>query len=620
VGQASKEACGGPQSAVTPVHRRDFLLGAGAATLAAAIPAIPQTRQPRRPNVILLMTDDQGYGDLACHGNPVIRTPNLDALHARSVRFTNFHVSPTCSPTRSALLTGRYTNATGAWHTIQGRSLLRRGEVTIADCFRNSGYRTGIFGKWHLGDNFPCRPQDRGFGETLVHGGGGIWQTPDHFGNDYADDIYLHNGRPKTYKGFCTDVWFENAMRFIDESVNAREQFFCYIATNAPHGPMWSPESYEAPYRGVKGLREPGFYGMITNIDDNFGRLAKFLRDRRLEDNTLLIYMTDNGTASGAQVFNAGMRGQKGSPYEGGHRVPFFVHWPEGGLTGGRDVKQLAAHIDVAPTLIDYCRLSRPQGPPMHGRSLRSLLTGQPDDAAAWPDRTIVTDSQRVEKLVKWRQAAVMSLRWRLVNPSPDGDPSKLELFDMHADPGQKTNVAAAHPDVVAKLKGEYDKWWTDVSKNSNEPVRIVLGSEHENPTRLTCHDWHGEGVEKVWNQRGIRQAPTANGYWTVEIDRPGRYRIGLRRWPPELDLPINAAYTDAVPNREPAPGRAISAAKARVKLGHVDQSAEVKDSDKAAVFEVNLTAGPGELHTWFYDAGGTELCGAYFVTVERLA
>ena len=292
------------------------------------------------------MTDDQGYGDLACHGNPVIKTPNLDALHARSVRFTNFHVSPTCAPTRSALMTGRYTNATGAWHTIMGRSLLHPDEVTIADCFRASGYRTGIFGKWHLGDNYPCRPQDNGFDEVLVNGGGGVWQTPDYFGNDYTDDWCFHNGKPEPYKGFCTDVWFENALKFMDGSSRQGKPFFCYIATNAPHGPMWAPDRYTAAYEGVKNLKEPGFYGMIANIDDNAAKLVKFLRDRKLEQNTIFIYLTDNGTSSGAEVFNAGMRGQKGSPYEGGHRVPLFVSWPGGGLGSPRDIDKIGrAHV-----------------------------------------------------------------------------------------------------------------------------------------------------------------------------------------------------------------------------------------------------------------------------------
>jgi len=368
------------------LDRRAFLRTAGGAAAGMAF-GVAAPRRPR--NVMILLTDDQGYGDLACHGNPVIKTPNLDALHARSVRFTDFHVSPTCAPTRSALMTGRYTNATGAWHTIMGRSLLAHGEVTMADCFRASGYRTGIFGKWHLGDNYPCRPQDRGFDEVLVCGGGGVWQTPDYFGNDYEDDTYFHNGRPEAFDGFCTDVWFRNAIRFMDNTSRQGKPFFCYLATNAPHGPMWAPDSSTARYEGVKGLREPGFYGMIANIDDNVAGLVKFLRERNLEKDTLFLFMTDNGTSSGSQVFNAGMRGMKGSPYEGGHRVPLFAYWPAGGIEGGRDIDTLAAHVDILPTLIDICGLKRPQGPPMHGKSLRPLLY---DKKPNWPERTITTD------------------------------------------------------------------------------------------------------------------------------------------------------------------------------------------------------------------------------------
>ncbi|MFB3825420.1 MAG: arylsulfatase [Bryobacteraceae bacterium] len=591
------------------MHRRAFLKTAAGAISASALGA-----PARRPNVILVLTDDQGYGDLACHGNPVIKTPNLDALHARSVRFTNYHVSPTCAPTRSALMTGRYTNATGAWHTIMGRSLLAHGEVTMAECFRASGYRTGIFGKWHLGDNYPCRPIDRGFEEALVCGGGGVWQTPDTFGNDYEDDTYFHNGRPEPVKGFCTDVWFDRAMQFIDGA--GRNPFFCYVPTNAPHGPMWAPDSYTARYEGVKGLREPGFYGMIANIDDNVGRLVKFLRNRNLERDTLLIFMTDNGTSSGAQVFNAGMRGQKGSPYEGGHRVPFFVYWPAGGIQGGRDIGALTAHIDVLPTLMDLCGLKRPAGPVLHGTSLRPLLY---DRNPRWPDRSLGVDSQRLEHLVKWRQAALMTSQWRLVNPSQDGRREALELYDITKDPGQKQNVAAQNPDVVARLARDYDQWWNTVSQRAGEYVRIVLGNPRENPLRLTAHDWHGErGAELVWNQRAIRQGPAANGFWTVDVESAGQYRFELRRWPKEVDLPVNAPYRDAKPNRETAPGRAISAVKARLSIGAVDETRAVAPGDTAAAFTVKLPKGPAELRTWFYGSDGTER-GAYFVYVERL-
>lgn len=572
---------------------------------------------PRRPrNVVLLLTDDQGYGDLACHGNPVIKTPHMDALHARSVRFTNFHVSPTCAPTRAALMTGRYTNATWAWHTIMGRSLLAPGEVTMADCFRSSGYRTGIFGKWHLGDNYPCRPMDRGFDEALVCGGGGVWQTPDYFGNDYQDDTYFHNGRPEAFQGFCTDVWFENAMRFMDDANRSGTPFFCYLATNAPHGPMWAPDSYTAAYQGVKGLGEPGFYGMITNIDDNLERLVKFLRDRKLERDTLLLFLTDKGTSSGAQVFNAGMRGQKGSPYEGGHRVPFFAYWPEGGIEGGKDIHTLAAHVDVLPTLIDLCGLKRPAAPPIHGRSLRPLIY---EKNPHWPDRAITTDSQRLDKLVKWRQAAVMTGQWRLVNASPDGRAEALELYEIAKDPGEQHNVAAQNPQVVKQPRVEYDRWWKAVSQRAGEYVRIVLGNRRTNPVRLTCHDWHGEGgAEATWNQKAIRQGPAANGFWAVEVERAGTYRIELRRWPKEVDLPITAPYTDAKPNRETTPGKAISVVRAKLSVGGAEQTCTVGARDKAATFTMQLARGPAELRTWFYGQDGTER-GAYYVYVEQL-
>jgi arylsulfatase A-like enzyme len=586
------------------LSRRGFLAS-------SALGCFGQTRT--RPNVILVMTDDQGYGDLHCHGNRFIRTPHLDRLHQQTVRFTNYHVSPTCSPTRSALLTGRYANATGVWHTIMGRSLLRPGEVTAGDCFRAGGYRTGVFGKWHLGDNHPCRPMDRGFDESLVHGGGGIWQTPDRFGNDYEDDVFLRNGKPERSRGYCTNVWFTETLRFIDGARKARQPFFCYLSTNAPHSPMWAPRGYEERYRNVAGLAEPGFYGMIENIDENVGRLLDFLKKNALEENTLLIFTTDNGTAAGSRVFNAGMRGAKGSPYDGGHRVPLFVRWPARGVGGGRDAAALAAHIDVLPTLLDVCDLPRPQGPPVHGRSLAPLLFGE---AGEWPERTIVTDSQRLENLVKWRQAAVMTGQWRLVNPSPDGDPSRCELYDAAADPGQQSDVASAQPSVVRTLKAEYDRWWSEVSRDSDQPVRITIGHPSANPVRLTAHDWHSEGAERAWNQKQIREAPVANGYWTLDVVRAGTYRFALRRWPPELDLAINAPYRDAKPNRETTPGRAVDVSLARISVGSATESKQVARDDKAAVFDLPLPTGPADVRTWFSGHDGTER-GAYFVEVE---
>jgi len=546
----------------------------------------------KQPNVILVITDDQGYGDLRCHGNPVIETPNLDRLHSESVRLTNFHVSPTCSPTRAALMTGHYCDRTGVWHTIMGRSLLRKDEVTMADVFSAGDYRTGIFGKWHLGDNYPFRPQDRGFHEVLVHGGGGVGQGPDYWGNDYFDDTYRHNGKLERFTGYCTDIWFDGALKFIE--ANNDRPFFCYLTTNAPHGPFNVADKYSKPYRdmGVAD-KQAAFYGMITNIDENMGRLMQRLKESDLEDNTILIFMTDNGSSAG---FSAGMRGKKGSEYDGGHRVPFFIRWPGGGLKGGRDIDRLTAHIDILSTLIELCELKKPVRVKFDGDSLVALLMGQDRN---WPGRTLVTDSQRIEHPEKWRKCAVMTDRWRLINGQ--------ELYDMKDDPGQKNDIANKHPEVVEKLRQSYEDWWADVSQRFDEYCRIIIGSDKENPTRLMSHDWHTPKVP--WSQGAVRSGMQGTGFWAVEVARDGTYEFALRRWPIEVDQPINAA----IPG-----GKAISATSARLKIADVDVSQAIPNEAHAVTFQVQLKAGKTRLQTWFTNDEG-ESRGAYYAYVKRL-
>jgi arylsulfatase A-like enzyme len=471
----------------------------------------------RLPNVVLVITDDQGYGDLSCLGNPVLKTPNLDKLYGESVRLTDYHVAPTCSPTRAALLTGRWSNRTGVWHTIMGRSMLRENEVTMGQIFQDAGYATGMFGKWHLGDNYPYRPEDRGFAEVIRHGGGGVGQTPDYWDNAYFDGSYFYNGRIEPVEGFCTDVWFDYAQRYILAQKQAGKPFFAYISTNAPHGPMHAPESSSQPYQHL-GVHVANFFGMIANIDDQVGQLRTMLDREGLTENTIFIFTTDNGTSSGAKVFNAGMRGQKGSQYDGGHRVPFFLHWPAGGLTGGRDVKPIAAHVDVLPTLIDLCGIPAPQNVRFDGRSLRPLLEGRTEDGL-WPDRILVTDSQRVKDPIKWKQSAVMTSRWRLVNGT--------ELYDIQADPGQQQNVAAEHPEVIARLRAFYEDWWAELEPTFQQATPIHLGHPAENPTTLTCHDWITSPVDSV--APGIRAAGDGRRRQHGLLERPGRRGRHLR-------------------------------------------------------------------------------------------
>ena len=563
------------------MNRRDFLAASLTGAAALAFPRSARA-QGRKPNVILVMTDDQGYGDVAALGNPDISTPNLDWLHAHSTRLTNFHVDPTCSPTRSALVTGRYSTRTGVWHTIMGRSMLHRKETTFGDVFAASGYATGMFGKWHLGDNYPFRPEDRGFQEVLRHGGGGVGQTPDFWGNKYFDDTYWHNGVPTPYKGYCTDVWFDGAMAFME--ANKDRPFFAYIPTNAPHGPYLVAEKYSKPYKdkGVKGARA-NFYGMITNIDENKGRLQARIKQLGIEDDTILIFMTDNGTSAGAA---GGMRGRKGSEYEGGHRVPFFIRWPKSTIQEGRDIDTLTAHIDVLPTLIELCGLEKP-AVEFDGASLAALVRGAKPQ---WPDRTLFVHSQRVEHPQKWRKCAVMTQKWRLVNGK--------ELYDIAADPEQKKDVAAEHPAVVEKLRKAYDAWWASLEPEFAKYCNIVLGTEHELVARLTAHDWH-EG-NPPWNQGLIRNPKTkGNGFWAVEVAKAGTYAFTLTR------LPLEAKGD-------------ILASKARLKLGDVEVSKDVPAGATAVTLEAKLPAGPGKLTTYLTDPKTGQERGAFFVYVER--
>ncbi len=566
-----------------------------------------------RPNIVIVITDDQGYGDLSCHGNPILKTPNIDRLYGESVRLTDYHVSPTCSPTRSAFQTGHWTNRTGVWHTIMGRSMLRENEVTIGQVFKGAGYATGMFGKWHLGDNYPFRPEDRGYTEVMRHGGGGVGQTPDYWDNAYFDGSYFHNSKPEPVEGFCTDVWFRYATRFITAQKKAGKPFLAYITTNAPHGPMHSPEASSAPYESL-GTGVANFFGMITNIDDNVGRLRAFLDREGLAENTIFIFTTDNGTSSGSGVHNSGMRGKKGSEYDGGHRVPLFVYWPKGGLTGGRDVTPVTAHVDVLPTLIDLCQVPAPKGVKFDGRSLRPLLDGK---AADWPDRILVTDSQRVKDPIKWRKSSVMTSQWRLVNGQ--------ELYAIKSDPGQEKNVAEAHPDVVRRLRGFYDAWWAELLPTFKQDCAIYLGHPAENPARLTSHDWITTG-STPWNQSSIRggmSGPSVTGFWNVKVVESGEYEIRLRRWPAESDTAIDAALPPGanVPGVTPyraRAGKALPIVKASVEIAGKKAEGPIAAGAKEVIFKMRLPAGVTRMTARFFTEDGHTI-GAYYAYVKRL-
>ena len=573
-----------------------------------------QENLEKRPNVILIMTDDQGYGDLACHGNTILDTPNMDRLHSQSVRFTNFHVSPTCAPTRAALMTGLYTNRTGVWHTIGGRSLLRKDKVTMAEVFKENEYHTAIFGKWHLGDNYPFRPQDRGFLEVLVHGAGGVGQTPDFFDNDYFNDTYIHNGKLEEYRGYCTDVWFREAIEYIERQKD--NPFFCYISTNAPHSPFYVDNKYSKAYEGIKNIPSNEFYGMITNIDDNIGILTRKIEDLGISDNTILIFMTDNGSSMGDKkienitAFNAGMRGKKNSEYDGGHRVPFFVKYPNGKLEAGKDVNNISAHIDVLPTLIELCGLKLNKPIDFDGKSLMPLINGSDEN---WSERLLITDSQRVEHPIKWRKSAVMSDNWRLVNGE--------ELYNMVDDPGQTNDVALKEPKKVEKFRKAYDTWWDDVSLDFDDFQAIIIGSPAENPVNLTSHDWHSN-TQVPWNHKHVRSGLQGNGFWVLDIEHTGIYEITLSRWPLSMKLPINSGMEkrpalNGTSVNESLEGKALNILKAKIEIGREKMEQDVKETDVGVTFTVNLKAGKDKrLITTF--RGNEVDMGAYYVQISK--
>ncbi len=593
----------------------------------------------KKPNVILILADDQGYGDMSCNGNPYLKTPAIDALQKTSVSLSDFHVDPTCAPTRAALMTGRYSARVGVWLTIKGRHHLRKGEVTVADVFSDNQYETAIFGKWHLGDNYPFRPQDRGFKESLIHGGGVVGEIPDFWGNNYYDDTYFRNGEPEKVKGYATDVWFDETKKFITNSDKKDKPFFVYLSLNAPHGPLHVPEKYVKPYLNMNGVPKGRalFYGMIASIDENLEKLRTFLEDRDLDKNTIIIYMTDNGTASGVTQkvtqngnqfkvvdidgFNAGLRGKKGTPYEGGHRAACIIHWPQGNLNKATEVSRLTANIDVLPTLIDLAGLNLKNQIDFDGKSFKTLLYNPKDEN--WSDRTIVVNDQTEFKKeiesdlpVKYKEFSVMNEKWRLV-----GD----ELYAIENDPRQTIDVSSKYPQMVNQLKRVYENWWDDVSEKFHTYNSTIIGSTHQKEIRLDAQFWHG--AKKVYSQQHVRSAVQANGFWDIEVESSGKYKIELRRWPRELnkaineivELPIlNAATHDLGYRLYKTKSEKIEAVSARLKVGGFDELVTVSPNDKKITFEVSLEKGKVDLQAWFINAEGIEW-GAYYVYINKI-
>jgi arylsulfatase A-like enzyme len=586
------------------ISRRSFI--ATAATLAAA-------PKPSRMNVVFILTDDQGYGDLACHGNPVIQTPHLDRLHAESTRFTNFYSSPLCSPTRSSLMTGRYNYRTGIVDTWVGLAQMRSSEITLAEMFRGAGYRTALFGKWHLGDNYPMRPMDQGFNESLTFTDGAIGSLGDPSPNTYFDPVFFRNGVPEKTRGYCTDIFFNETMRFLERKSD--RPALVYLPVNVPHGPLQVAESYADPYRKA-GMDDTTsrVYGMIANLDENIGRLLEFLKTSGLEKDTLVIFMSDNGPW-GTPRYNAGLRDVKGTVYEGGIKVPFFMRAP-GRLRSGADIDRIAAHIDVLPTLLELCGVKAPGSVRMDGRSLVPLLQGQ---ATNWQPRTLFFQQTRpdpngIDEPRLFTHAAARSQRFKIVMSAPRPaeiytkaiSEAETQLYDLEKDPGEKNNVASAHPQVVSAMRQDYERWFRDVTAGLDSPVRIHLGAKAANPVLLTPQDLHGpRAFLSPWNYDRAKAywkaEPDGHGYWEVEVVRSGRYEFVTRLGTAELPQPLKAGL-------------------ASFAAGSLKEAQPIAGGSTAVTFKVRLKAGPARLEIGYSgQRKDGQVITPYFVDIKYL-
>jgi arylsulfatase A-like enzyme len=471
-----------------------------------------QTAQ-RRPNILLIITDDQGYGDLALHGNEQISTPALDRLGRESIRFDRFFVSPLCAPTRASLLTGRYSLRTGVSGVAEGQETMRAEEVTLAEALGEAGYRTGLFGKWHNGEHYPYTPNGQGFQEAFGFNLG-------HW-NNYFDTTLKRNGRKVKTSGFITDVLTDAALQFI-ETRNDRP-FFCYLSYNAPHSPFQLPDKYFDKYK-AKGLDDylASVYGMVENIDDNLARVLGRLDELKLRENTIVLFLTDNGP-NGAR-FNGGMRGVKGNLHEGGSRVPFFLRWPAR-FKETRLISRIAAHIDIFPTLLELCGVPMPKTLPQDGRSLVPLLEGKEGN---WPDRMLFTQHR-----LNQSTGAVRTDRYRMVN-----DGRGWELFDMENDPGQKKNIAIEQPEEAKRLTIAYENWRREVFAEYGPQTRqarvIPVGYVQENPVELPVPQsqfagglrYSGRHPNNAWLTNWTNIDATVE--WELDVVRAGKYEIAL--------------------------------------------------------------------------------------------
>ncbi len=540
------------------------------------------------PGIILITVDGIGWGDFSASGSAAVPTPHMDKLLAGSAVFRDFHVSPLDAVSRAALLTGLEPAHAGVWGNHSGRHRLRAGLLTIASHLRGHGYVTALAGTWALGDNCPSRPCDHGYTHVLTHPGGTPGGVADFYSNDGTDDLWILNGEITPRHGSCVEVTFGTITGFIGK--NAGKPFFCHLSPGLPRG---MPEEKIERYRNIPGIPDPLRAAWIADLDAATGDLLDTLDRLQLSAGTIVVLTSTTGMHSAGRNkpagFNAGRRGSRGGPYEGGHCVPLAIRWPGGGITAG-NVSAAAAHFDLFPTIAALTGTALPADYTSDGISLAPfILSGTIPDST---ERILITEAQEIPVPSAWRQQCVMAGPWRLINGR--------ELYDLRTDPGQRKNLAGEQSETVQRLRTAGESWWNRLAPDKLEPVRTIVGGVQD-PVLLTPHDWLARGSSPVTRDDVIRGTP-ANGQWLLEVAGEGNYDILLRRWP----LTVNRALNDSF----------FTPDKARLRLGTADETKSVPPGSTGVNFRVALKPGPAALQTWLTGDGKTS--GAYFVEVRR--
>ena len=492
-------------------------------TFSGCTPPGAKTPSLEKPNIILVMIDNVGYPEFGIYGNELVKTPNLDEFAGQGIQFTRFYSNPLCAPTRASLMTGRYYYRTGVLHTSRGGAKMHGDEITIAELLGETGYVTGIFGKWHLGDNFPMRPQDQGFDEVLIHKSGRLGQVPDK-PNAYIHPKLWENGNYVQKQGYCTDIFFDASIDFIRR--NRDRPFFVYLPTNIAHATSEAgkevPQEYSKPYL-ESGLDEntAAVCGMINNFDENFGRLTEEISALGLKERTIIIFLSDDGHVRVNKGRNRGSG--YATPYEGSIRIPCFMQWPCQ-WPGRVSIDKLGSHIDILPTLLDVTGAAAPDALKIDGISLLPLVEGNGSD---WPERMLFLQCERGMTPHRYKNCAVIGERYKLIGYpntfnqwelATSRDNPILELYDLYTDPAEEKNLSIEQPEILQEMKAAYDRWYDDVqSTRQFAPGLIHIGSGAENPVYLSRYQ----------DASYIDRKPQG---WPVFVVRAGKYEISVNR------------------------------------------------------------------------------------------